>query len=71
MNNKLRVESTAEKPVEKSMGEMTEKRKKRKKEIIDITLHMMKNMELNDLNVKTLCDKLKISVGTFYYYFET
>lgn len=56
---------------EKITEKMTEKRKRRRKEIVDITLHMMKNMELDDLNVKTLCEKLEISVGTFYYYFET
>lgn len=57
------------------MGEtekkMTVKRSNRKKEIVDTTLHMMKNMELEDLNVKTVCDKLGISIGTFYYYFES
>lgn len=52
-------------------GMMTEKRSNRRKEIVDITLHMMKNMELHDLNVKTICRKLGISVGTFYYYFAT
>lgn len=52
-------------------GTMTVKRSNRRREIVDITLHMMKNMELKDLNVKTICEKLEISVGTFYYYFKT
>ena len=51
--------------------EMTQKRSNKRKEIINTTLHMMKNMELTDLNIKTLCEKLGISVGTFYYYFST
>lgn len=52
------------------MLKVRQKRIKRRSEIIEKTLHLIKTTPFQELSVRDICSAAGISIGTFYHYFK-
>jgi len=47
------------------------KREENKSKIIDTTVKLIKEIGIENITIRRICEKADIAIGTFYYYFDT
>ncbi|MBQ2753721.1 MAG: TetR/AcrR family transcriptional regulator [Firmicutes bacterium] len=54
-----------------ALSERQTKRRENKSNIIEATVELIKEIGIENITIRKICEKADIAIGTFYYYFNT
>ena len=52
------------------MSKIKEKQEKRRKEILEKAIPLLSGVSFEDISISEICEKIGISIGSFYHYFD-